>query len=111
MLRFGAKKQSNLLLRLLTPVLTFIIGIAAFSYVSDNMAAGTVEKQQATLEDAVRSSAVYCYSIEGAYPDSVEYLEENYGLTYDKDTFFVGYRLQGGNIMPEVTVICLKEQE
>ena len=46
-----------------------------------------------------------CYSIEGAYPESLEYMEEHYGLTYDKDVFFVDYQPIAGNLYPDYTVI------
>lgn len=46
-----------------------------------------------------------CYVLEGHYPDSLSYLEEQYGFSYDKEHFFVDYQLLGANIMPDVTVI------
>ena len=76
-------------------------------YAVNALSKDTEERQKAALEAAVRNTSVYCYSIEGAYPSDVEYLEKNYGLTYDKDLFYVGYRLQGSNMMPEITIVEL----
>lgn len=50
-------------------------------------------------------SITYCYTIEGAYPESLDYLKEHYGLVYDEDLFFVDYRVSGSNILPDITVI------
>ena len=50
-------------------------------------------------------SIVNCYCVEGTYPPSLSYLTEHYGLTYDKDLFFVDYQAIGSNIFPDVTVI------
>ena len=38
----------------------------------------------------------------------LSYMEEHYGLTYDKDLFFVDYQPIGSNIRPDVTVISRK---
>ena len=47
----------------------------------------------------------HCYSVEGVYPESLEYLKENYGLTYNEDLFYVDYRTTGANLIPDVTII------
>ena len=41
------------------------------------------------VRDAVRNAAVTCYAVEGAYPDSVDYLREHYQLAYDESRYFV----------------------
>lgn len=63
------------------------------------------DRQKKILEDAINHSIVQCYALEGRYPESTGYLEKNYGITYDKDKFFIDYEIIGANIMPEVTVI------
>ena len=50
-------------------------------------------------------SITYCYSVEGAYPESLDYLRDNYGLYYDEDMFFVDYRVSGSIILPDITII------
>ncbi len=59
---------------------------------------------QQSLKQAVTQAAVLCYSAEGAYPDSIEYLEENYGIVIDHDKYIVHYSYSGGNIPPSVVV-------
>jgi len=51
------------------------------------------------------TSVTYCYTVEGAYPESLDYLKDNYGLTYDEDVFYVDYRVIGSNILPDITII------
>ena len=46
-----------------------------------------------------------CYAIEGAYPESVDYLAENYGLIYDKDRYIIYYDRFADNIRPTVSVL------
>lgn len=65
----------------------------------------TRKQQKISLENAIRKDMVQCYAMEGHYPESLEYLEEHYGLTWDKDHFLVAYEVLGTNMMPDVTVI------
>lgn len=62
-------------------------------------------KQKDILQNALNHSMVQCYAVEGRYPESIEYLEKHYGITYDKENFFVDYEIVGSNIMPEITVM------
>ncbi|MGN0671784.1 MAG: hypothetical protein ACI4KE_04050, partial [Anaerovoracaceae bacterium] len=81
----------------------FICGI--FS-VSDT----AYERQKESLTNALSRSITYCYTVEGSYPDSLEYIEENYGLIYNRELFYVDYRTNGANIYPDVTVLEIKEK-
>lgn len=56
------------------------------------------------LSDAIRRSAVQCYSIEGFYPPNIEFLENNYGLVVDHDKYVVSYNVFASNIMPDIDV-------
>ena len=57
-----------------------------------------------TLRDAIRRASVQCYAIEGRYPPSVDYLEENYGILIDRDKYDVFYSGFASNFMPDITV-------
>lgn len=69
-----------------------------------SVTAQTQKQQKNSLEKAIRRDMVQCYAMEGHYPESLEYLEEHYGLTWDKDRFFVVMEVFGSNMMPDVTV-------
>lgn len=56
------------------------------------------------LEDGLRRAVVTCYAIEGSYPSSVEYIEENYGVQIDRTRYFVYYDMFASNIMPDIAV-------
>lgn len=68
------------------------------------------EKEIRSITDAVNQRALQCYVIEGAYPESLAYLEENYGLTVNKEDFRVVYTPYAENMPPEVRVISRKGQ-
>lgn len=55
--------------------------------------------------DAVHNAALTCYAVEGAYPDDLDYLRENYGLAYDQSRYFVTYDAFASNLVPEIYVV------
>lgn len=57
-----------------------------------------------TLRSGIRRASVQCYAIEGRYPPSIEYLEENYGIQIDRERYHVFYSGFASNIMPEIIV-------
>lgn len=57
------------------------------------------------LAEAVERSARQCYVVEGFYPPSLEYLEENYGLQINTDDYRVVYSVFASNLAPSVQVI------
>lgn len=79
-------------------LLIFMLGINSISET-------TVQKQKESLETALNRNIIHCYAVEGFYPPSLEYMEDNYGLTYDKDLFFVDYHPIGSNMRPDVTIL------
>ncbi len=93
--------------RLLSAAL-FLAVLALFVLGLDNISGITSRQEAEGLENSIRQSAVHCYALEGFYPDSLSYLEEHYGLTYDKDKYIVSYEIIGSNLMPDVSVIPLK---
>ena len=70
----------------------------------------TGQRSQETLRKAITRACIQCYAIEGRYPPSVEYLEENYGIQIDHDKYNVFYDGFASNIMPEITVIPVEQE-
>lgn len=111
--RFEPRK--NHILRISDSIYRFLsialfAGIAAlFFFAVDATGKSSISKQQDSLESALSRDIVQCYAIEGRYPPSIEYLEQHYGLTYDKETFFVDYIPVASNLYPDVTVIRKKK--
>ena len=79
-------------------IVFFIVAVSRFS---GNRAAN----QKEILTEALNRDIVHCYSVEGMYPPSLEYIEEHYGLSYDRERFIIDYESIGSNLMPNVTVI------
>ena len=63
-----------------------------------------------SVRQAVLRSAVECYTLEGAYPESLEYLEKHYGLTVNKKEYIVTYEVFADNQLPTVQVLVRGEE-
>ena len=63
-------------------------------------------KQQGaqSLQASVLESANQCYAVEGAYPISLEYLQDYYGLVFDESEYQIDYEIFAENIAPKVKV-------
>ncbi|MBQ6574495.1 MAG: hypothetical protein IJL90_00155 [Lachnospiraceae bacterium] len=79
-------------------IILFLFGIAFISSTSK-------KDQHQVLSDAVSKDIIHCYAVEGYYPPSLKYIEDHYGLTYDKERYIVDYVPIGDNIMPSVTIV------
>lgn len=106
--RFEKARPAPALAARLGQAVFFLAVLAAFVLGLDAVSGMTARQEAQGLENSIRQSAVHCYALEGFYPDSLAYLEEHYGLRYDKDQYIVSYEVIGSNLMPDVTVISLK---
>ena len=60
------------------------------------------------LEESIRRAAVECYALEGYYPESITYIEYNYGLLIDRSKYSVHYSLFASNFFPDIAVYDLR---
>ena len=107
-------KQRRRILSERGPLFSFLLLAALIllsSFGIDSFSSSASARQAESLRDAVIRSAVHCYAVEGAYPESLAYLEKHYGITYNKDCYLIDYEVTGSNILPDVTVFLLDEQE
>ena len=89
--------------------LLLLVGVFAVGALSFAGKAGP--KGEESLRRAVTRASVQCYAIEGRYPPSVEYLEENYGVRIDRDRYNVFYNGFASNVMPEFVINPIEEEE
>lgn len=90
------------------PAAAFLLALALFLAGLNSLSGATDRQEAEGLRDSVLRSAVHCYALEGFYPDSLTYLEDHYGLRYDRDRYVVSYEVIGSNLMPDVSVIPLR---
>lgn len=100
--------RPHLLRRVLSSAAVLGCGIALLLAGTGSVLTASSESQAESLKNAILRSAVSCYAFEGAYPESLSYLKEHYGLTWNEDKYVVDYEIVGSNLMPSVTVIPLR---
>ncbi len=100
---FVKKKNQHTKLIIQVGIFLLFVGImwVAFGTVGES----NQEQEMNSLISAIDRASIYCYANEGAYPSSIEYLEENYGLQINHDKYIVHYDSFATNIKPDITVI------
>ena len=63
------------------------------------------EQEIEMVRRAVMRCIASCYAIEGRYPESLDYLKQNYGLRYDGNQYIVRYDAFADNQLPDVSVL------
>lgn len=84
-------------------VLLFIFVIFLIVFAVRDIGANTDSEGLVITERAVKRAVITCYSQEGSYPESIEYLKENYGL-HISDEYDVFYSMFATNIMPDIRI-------
>lgn len=83
----------------------FALVVGVFMEVVSSFSGRARAQGAETLQSAITRACVQCYAMEGRYPPSVEYLEEEYGIQIDRERYYVFYDGFASNIMPEITVV------
>ena len=94
-------KERASVIFLIIAVLIFAVFFMALSNIDSDKTA----EDRVQLENAIKNAAVSCYAIECAYPPTIDYLIENYGVQIDSRRFTVKYELYASNLMPDITVL------
>ena len=97
------QKKNRLLIRGATAVL----GIALVVFVALQVIRfdrGLRRQQLAAVRQSVQNAVIHCYSLEGSYPPSLDYLAQNYGLILDSHHYIYDYRVAASNLPPEIHI-------
>lgn len=108
--RFEKGRDRARILRRLLPIVVFCAVILLFLSGLSSVSGSASREEARSLEDSILKSAVHCYALEGFYPEDIGYLEDNYGISYDRDKYVVSYEVIGENMMPDIMVIPLKSK-
>ena len=87
------------------PILLFAGIIAIFSAGLGNAKDSSAAEERRIAEESIRRAIISCYAIEGAYPESYEYIRDNYRVRIDENKFFIRYEVFASNIMPEFRIV------
>jgi len=98
------KNVWDILRSAVVPILFTLVVMGMIIYGLRQTEASSRAEGLRVLEDSVRRAVVTCYAIEGSYPESVEYIEEHYGVHIDRTKYIVHYSIFASNIMPDIAV-------
>lgn len=87
------------------PLVVCIVVLILFVIAVQGISDSSHFDERAALENAIEKDIIHCYALEGFYPPSVAYMEENYGLTFNHDRFIINYERMGSNVMPTYIII------
>ena len=88
----------------LIKLLAIVAVLAAAVLLVNRISSAQDSAETDIVRDAVKNAALTCYAVEGAYPDSVEYLREHYHLAYDEDRYLITYDAFASNMIPDIWV-------
>ena len=84
-----------------------IVLVVMLVWLSSNAIGASLREQgELSVRNAILNSAKQCCAIEGAYPSSLAYLEENYGLVVNRSDYAITYEVFADNVMPNVVVLA-----
>ena len=75
--------------------------VAASLWIEQYHAAYSAEQ----TKTIVRNACVTCFAVEGRYPDTLAYLEENYGVSIDETRYIVTLDSFADNVFPQISVL------
>lgn len=96
--------ENTLLQSVLLPVFIFLAVLIFVLLGVKNIGSTALEGQLDAMAQSLRRSTVQCYVLEGAYPQNLEYLAENYNVSLNNEDFIYHYNYWGSNIMPDIFV-------
>lgn len=102
-LSYAARRRRTIKLICLLAVCLALLSVAVWGL--GRLQQDLVQRGAAALRSTVQQRAVQCYAVEGAYPQSLAYLEENYGLRINRQRYIVAYEVFAPNLLPDVTVL------
>ena len=96
-----ARKRRNIICVVVFVALVLALACFAFG------AAQAQARQQsaASVREAILDAAMQCCAIEGSYPQTLQYLEDNYGLRVNEQDYVITYEVFANNVVPSVVVV------
>lgn len=99
-----ARRLRRALLALLP--LMFLTGVCLLFALSVSLTSrDTLQKEQTHLTQALTNGAVHTYALTGRYPETLEELLADSGITYDRSSFVVEYLPSASNLLPHISVL------
>ena len=101
----NTKKGGSRALRntIIVIVIAAVIAIGCF-WTSSIFQKNTADQGASSVRSAILNAAMQCAAIEGSYPQTLSYLEDNYGVVINHSKYSVSYESFASNMVPSVVV-------
>lgn len=84
-------------------VLAALVWVAAYFY--EPIRSTMQDQAAASIRSSVLKAAMQCCAVEGSYPLTLGYLQDNYGLHVNETDYVINYEAFASNVLPSVTVV------
>ena len=105
--RVFKRNAFHTLLAGLTPLLFTLAVIVIIAFGLRQTAESSKAEGARFLKEGILRATIYCYAIEGSYPENLDYITEHYGIHIDRTKYAVFYDVFASNLLPDITVITL----
>lgn len=88
-------------------IVAVVLFVCAFGFLWTGLIdAGNANVKQdvSRVQESVKKAAIECYSVEGRFPEEIQYLKDHYGLYLNEEAYFISYEWQAENLMPNIYV-------
>lgn len=107
--RFSKKKNINILGKIFSlPIISLLVMMVFFWQGLAQIEQVTQKEEERSLEKAIVHSAIHNYATKGVYPENLNVIKKDYGMSYDSKKYVINYEIFADNIMPKIQVIRLK---
>ena len=96
------------LISALTPLLFTGVILVGLMFGMSNAEDASRSEGVRLLQDALHRVAIHSYAVNGHFPPSLAYIEENYDIFIDRTRFVVWYDVFASNIVPDIRVFELE---
>ena len=103
-------EKSNSWVKQTASVALFLAIFLIFTFAISTVSQKTDQQRMESLHQSISRGIAHCYATQGRYPESLQYLQEHYGIHYNTEEYFVDYQILGENIFPDVTIIRKQEE-
>lgn len=95
------RRQQSWIRVVIILVLAAVLGAVAFIGARDAIR----EQGALSMRTAILEHAKQCCAVEGAYPKSINYLVDHYGLVVNDTDYVITYDCYADNVVPSVVVV------
>ncbi len=98
------KKLAKFIYEILSPSIVIILLLSVLSIIT-NLKTDRADEDKKQLEETLKRALISCYSIEGAYPQSLDDIIEKYNIQYNENRYVIKYEFYASNLIPDITVL------